>query len=118
VSRALLLQFVNAKIVFSVFRFIANVIALGAVIIGSCVLGFLAQRERAKELVAQIRRAVKGDPTHTSTEHTESVANEIPRQIVSTSNTRIPLASGQELLSRSLREKAFSNERAAEQKKL
>jgi hypothetical protein len=51
----------ESKIVFSVLRFIADALAVGTVLIVLFVLSFLFQRERAKELVAEIRRVVKHD---------------------------------------------------------
>jgi hypothetical protein len=54
---------VDAKIVHSAFRFIASVLAIGASVIFGVVLGSLFQRERAKELVAEIGRLIKGDPS-------------------------------------------------------
>jgi len=49
----------ESKTVFSVLRFLADALAVGTVLIVFFVLSSLFQRERAKELVAQIRRAVK-----------------------------------------------------------
>lgn len=41
--------------------FIARVLAIGTSVVLFVVLGYLLQRERAKELVAEIRRDVKRD---------------------------------------------------------
>ena len=56
-----LFALVDAKIIYSGLRFIAAVLAVGGLIIISIVLGSLFQRERGKELVAEIRRLVKRD---------------------------------------------------------
>jgi hypothetical protein len=50
---------VNARTFHSVFGFLGIVFAIGASVVFSLVLGCLFQRERATELVAEIRRAVK-----------------------------------------------------------
>jgi len=49
----------ESKAVFSVFRFIADVLAIGTGVIVFLVVGLLFQRERAKEAIAQVRRAVE-----------------------------------------------------------
>jgi hypothetical protein len=49
----------ESRAVFSVFRFIADALAIGSGVIVFCVVGLLFQRERAKELIAQVRRAVE-----------------------------------------------------------
>jgi hypothetical protein len=46
----------ESKVVFSAIRFFASVIALGVLAIVSFVLGLLVQRERMKELAAELRR--------------------------------------------------------------
>ena len=54
-------RIVEIKTVHSVFRFIAGVLTIGASVVFVLVLGSLFQRERARELVAEIRRVVKRD---------------------------------------------------------
>ena len=49
------------KNVYTVIRFIAGVLTVGSVAIVAFVLGYLFQRERAKELAAEFRRAIKRD---------------------------------------------------------
>jgi hypothetical protein len=49
----------ESKSVFSVFRFIVDVLAIGTGVIVFLVAGLLFQRERAKEVIAQVRRAVE-----------------------------------------------------------
>jgi hypothetical protein len=56
---------VDAKIIHSVFRFIAWALAIGGSVIFGIVLGSLFQRERARELVAEIGRVMKGDCSQT-----------------------------------------------------
>jgi hypothetical protein len=56
---------VDAKTIHSVFRFIAWVLAVGGSVIFGIVLGSLFQRERARELVAEISRVMKGDRSQT-----------------------------------------------------
>ena len=51
----------DAKTVHSVFRFIAWVLAIGASVVFVFVLASLFQRERARELVAEISRVMKSD---------------------------------------------------------
>jgi len=60
----------DVKMVHSVFRFIGWVLAIGGSVVFGIVLGSLVQRERARELVAEIGRAMKGDssPIRTSGE--------------------------------------------------
>jgi hypothetical protein len=53
--------FVGIKSVDAVIRFIAGVLTDGSVAIVVFVLGSLFQRERAKELAAEFRRAIKRD---------------------------------------------------------
>jgi hypothetical protein len=52
---------VDVKTIHSVFRLIASVLAIGASVIFGLVLGSLFQRERARELVAEIGRVMKRD---------------------------------------------------------
>jgi hypothetical protein len=52
---------VDVKTVHSVFRFIGWVLAIGGSVVFGIVLGSLFQRERARELVAEIGRVMKGD---------------------------------------------------------
>jgi len=52
---------VDAKTVHSVFGFVAGVLAIGTAVVCVLVLGSLCHRERARELVAEIRRAVLRD---------------------------------------------------------
>jgi hypothetical protein len=49
----------ESKAVFSVFRFMADALAIGMGVIVFFVVGVLFQRERAKEVIAQVRRAVE-----------------------------------------------------------
>jgi hypothetical protein len=49
----------ESKAIFSVFRFMADAFAIGTGVILVCVVGLLFQRERAKEVIAQVRRAVE-----------------------------------------------------------
>jgi hypothetical protein len=49
----------ESKAVFSVFRFMADALAIGTGVIVFLVVGLLFQRERTKELIAQVRRAVE-----------------------------------------------------------
>jgi hypothetical protein len=51
----------ESKTVFSVLRFVADALAVGTALIVLVVMSYLFQRERAKELVAEILRAVKRD---------------------------------------------------------
>jgi hypothetical protein len=60
-----LVSVVDAKTVHSAFRFIAWVLAIGGSVVFSIVLGSLFQRERARELVAEIGRVMKGDCSQT-----------------------------------------------------
>jgi hypothetical protein len=57
----LLISVMDAKTVHSVFRFIAWVLAIGASVVFVFVLASLFQRERARELVAEISRVMKSD---------------------------------------------------------
>ena len=54
-----LISVMDAKTVHSVFRFIAWVLAIGASVVFVFVLASLFQRERARELVAEISRVMK-----------------------------------------------------------
>jgi hypothetical protein len=49
----------ESKAIFSVFRLLADALAIGMGVIVCCVVGLLFQRERAKEVIAQVRRAVE-----------------------------------------------------------
>jgi hypothetical protein len=49
----------ESKAVFSIFRFLADALAIGMGVIVFFVVGVLFQRERAKEVIAQVRRAVE-----------------------------------------------------------
>jgi hypothetical protein len=51
----------ESKAVFSVFRFFVDALAIGMGVIALFVAGVLFQRERAKEVIAQVRRAVERD---------------------------------------------------------
>jgi hypothetical protein len=53
----------ESKAVFSVFRFMAEALAIGMGVIVFLVVGLLFQRERAKEVIAQVRRAVERNPS-------------------------------------------------------
>lgn len=52
-------RLVDAKNVYSAFHLIAAALAVGGLIIVGLIVGSLLQRERARELLAVIRRAVK-----------------------------------------------------------
>jgi hypothetical protein len=54
----------ESKAVFSVFRFIADALAIGTGVIVLFVVALLFQRERAKEMMAQVRRAVERNYSH------------------------------------------------------
>jgi len=56
-----LISVMDVKMVHSVFRFIGWVLAIGGSVVFGIVLGSLFQRERARELVSEIVRAMKGD---------------------------------------------------------
>jgi hypothetical protein len=58
-SGTLFVLFVGIKTVYAVIRFIAGVLTVGSVAIVVFVLESLFQRERAKELAAEFRRAIK-----------------------------------------------------------
>jgi hypothetical protein len=49
----------ESKAVFSVFRFIADALAIGMGLIVFLVVSLLFQRERGKELMAQVRRTME-----------------------------------------------------------
>jgi hypothetical protein len=54
-------RLVDAKNVYSAFQLITAALAVGGLIIVGLIVGSLLQRERARELLAVIRRAVKQD---------------------------------------------------------
>jgi len=60
-----LISVMDVKMVHSVFRFIGWVLAIGGSVVFGIVLGSLFQRERARELVAEIGRVMKGDCSQT-----------------------------------------------------
>jgi hypothetical protein len=70
---------VDVKIVHSVFRIIAWVLAIGAPVVFAIVLGSLFQRERARELVTEISRVMKGDRSQTCAR--SEITEELPEHM-------------------------------------
>jgi hypothetical protein len=68
---------VDVKTIHSVFRVLASVLAIGVPVIFAIVLGSLFQRERARELVAEIGRVMKRDSSRT---RAQSEIKEEPRE--------------------------------------
>jgi hypothetical protein len=56
-----LLTSVETKTVYSVLRFIADALEVGALFIVFVIFGSLFQHERARKLIFEIRRALKDD---------------------------------------------------------